>query len=114
MKIRDLTIVLSALLIVSFFAGCGGAIQKVILPANVSPDIAVLSLGADTSSLNQDQIDLLQRSLGWMYRDIISSLTRKESGSSSSSSAPSGGCRSGAWDTGSATGCFRARPRTCR
>ena len=77
MKIRDLTIVLSALLVVSFFAGCGGAPQKVILPANVSADIAVLSLGADTSSLNQDQIDLLQRSLDWMDRDIISSLARK-------------------------------------
>lgn len=69
-------IVLTAILTTGFFAGCGGSAKTVNLPAGVSGDIAVLSLGADTSNLNQDQIALLNHTLNWMDRDIIQILKR--------------------------------------
>ncbi|MFN2365356.1 MAG: hypothetical protein ABR523_02700 [Desulfurivibrionaceae bacterium] len=69
-------IVLTAILATGFFAGCGGSAKTVKLPAGVSGDIAVLSLGADTSNLNQDQIALLNHTLNWMDRDIIQILKR--------------------------------------
>ena len=74
---KRLTVILAILLLVSFTAGCGGGRQRVTLPQGVSGDIAVLSLGADTTGLNNDQIALLQRTLNWMDRDILPSLARK-------------------------------------
>ena len=65
------------LLIAALGTGCGEASKPVVLPAGVSSDIAVLSLGADTSELTQDQVTLLQRTLDWMDRDIINCLNKK-------------------------------------
>ena len=61
----------------SLLVGCGGKSNKVVLPPGISPDIAVLSLGADTSRLNEDQIELLNQSLNWMDRDIMRAMKRK-------------------------------------
>lgn len=74
---KRLTVILAILSLVSFTAGCGGRSKKVGLPQGVSGDIAVLSLGADTTGLNNDQVALLQHSLNWMDRDILRSLSRK-------------------------------------
>ncbi|MBU0483383.1 MAG: hypothetical protein KKB30_02560 [Proteobacteria bacterium] len=68
-------IILSAIFAVSFFTGCGGT--KVSLPQGVSSDIAVLSLGADTSKLNPDQVALLNQTLNWMDRNLMQALGRK-------------------------------------
>ncbi|MDH3347584.1 MAG: hypothetical protein OEM02_05710 [Desulfobulbaceae bacterium] len=68
---------LIAIFTFSLLVGCGGKSTKVVLPPGISSDIAVLSLGADTSSLNQDQIVLLNHSLNWMDRDIMRALKRK-------------------------------------
>ena len=73
---KHFLIVLTAIFTVTFFAGCGGGSKTVNLPEGVSRDIAVLSLGADTSSLNQDQIDLLDQTLNWMDRNIMQTLGR--------------------------------------
>ncbi len=55
---KRLIVMLAILLLVSFTVGCGGGRQRVALPQGVSIDIAVLSLGADTTGLNDDQIAL--------------------------------------------------------
>jgi hypothetical protein len=65
------------LLLASITAGCGGATKKVSLPAGISNNIFVLSLGADTSFLNGDQKALLQQTLDWMDKDLIQLLNRK-------------------------------------
>lgn len=44
--------------------------------AKVSGDIAVLNLGADTSSLTKDQVALLQKTLTWMDRDLQKGLKK--------------------------------------
>lgn len=71
---KHVLIVLTALFTVTFFSGCGGGSKKVSLPQGVSADIAVLSLGADISSLNPDQIALLNQTLNWMDRNIMQTL----------------------------------------
>lgn len=74
---KKLQIFLTAILAVSLFSGCGGGSKSVSMPVGVSQDIAVLSLGADTSELTPDQIALLNRTLTWMDRDIMQVLKRK-------------------------------------
>jgi len=73
---RKLQIFLTAILAVSLFSGCGGGSKRVTLRDGVSGDIAVLSLGADTSGLTADQIALLNHTLNWMDRNIIQVLAR--------------------------------------
>jgi hypothetical protein len=72
---KHLLLVLTVFFTLSLFTGCGGP-KRARLPQGASPDIAVLSLGADTSSLNQDQVALLNQTLKWMDRDIIQGLKR--------------------------------------
>jgi hypothetical protein len=74
---KNFAIVLTAIFAVALFTGCGGGSKKVALPAQVSRNIAVLSLGADTSNLNRDQIALLNQSLDWMDRDIMRALGKQ-------------------------------------
>ncbi|MBU1737880.1 MAG: DUF4410 domain-containing protein [Proteobacteria bacterium] len=74
---KKLQILLLAFLAVTFFSACGGGgSERVTLREGVSGDIAVLSLGADTSGLNGDQVALLNQTLNWMDRDIIQALKR--------------------------------------
>lgn len=74
---KHFAIVLTAIFVIGLFTGCGGGAKKVALPERVSRNIAVLSLGADTSNLNQDQIALLNQSLNWMDRDIMQALGKQ-------------------------------------
>lgn len=74
---KRLVMVLLALLVGGMVSGCGGGVPRATLPANVSGDIAVLNLGADTSNLNVDQVALLQQTLDWMDRDLHNSLKRR-------------------------------------
>ena len=73
---KRLLIILAAIFVVSLFTGCGGGSKRVALPQGVAKDIAVLSLGADTSALSPDQIALLNQTLTWMDRDILQVLKR--------------------------------------
>lgn len=74
---KHLQIVLTTIFVVSLFTGCGGGSKRVTLPESVSRDIAILSLGADTSTLSPDQIALLNQTLNWMDRNIMQVLKRK-------------------------------------
>jgi hypothetical protein len=67
---------LTAILAVTLFSGCGGGSKSVSMPAGVSGEIAVLSLGADTSMLNPDQIALLNQTLNWMDRNLLQALKK--------------------------------------
>ncbi|MBU0730662.1 MAG: DUF4410 domain-containing protein [Proteobacteria bacterium] len=74
---KRFVLILSTLLLIGFMAGCGGGTKRVALPAGASSDIAVLSLGADTTGLSDDQVDLLQRNLDWMDRNLVQTLNKK-------------------------------------
>jgi len=65
------------LLLISFTSGCGRATKRVSFPPGISNNISVLSLGADTSYLNNDQKALLQHSLDWMDKNLIKTLSSK-------------------------------------
>ncbi len=65
------------MLLVGVAAGCGGGVQRAVLPAGVSGDIAVLSLAPDTKDLNDDQIALLRQTMTWMERDRLNALKKK-------------------------------------
>ena len=65
------------LLLLLFLAACGGGSQRVTLPAGVATEVSVLVLDADTTGLSDDQVALLNQTLGWMERDLITQLKRK-------------------------------------
>ncbi len=73
---KRIATVFTIFLLLSFTSGCGPAAKKVSLPAGVSGDIYVQSLGADTSRLNEDQKALLQETLNWMDKDLLNTLKR--------------------------------------
>ena len=74
---KEFQIFFIAILAVSILSGCGGGSKRVSMPAGTSRDIAVLSLGADTSQLSADQIALLNRTLTWMDRNLMQVLKKK-------------------------------------
>ncbi len=74
---KELQIFFIAVLAVSILSGCGGGSKRVSMPAGTSRDIAVVSLGADTSQLSADQIALLNRTLTWMDRNLMQVLKKR-------------------------------------
>lgn len=68
-------IVLTIIFAISLTTGCVS--RTVNLSQGFSPEIAVLSLGTDTSMLDQDQSDLLDESRKWMDTNLVQALGRK-------------------------------------
>ena len=62
--------------IFTFFLVAGCAPKKIVLNQAMSANIAILPLGADTSMLNQDQIDLLNKNLQMMDNNLLNTLGR--------------------------------------
>ncbi|MDH3360376.1 MAG: DUF4410 domain-containing protein [Desulfobulbaceae bacterium] len=71
---RYLLFALATLMLAGFTAGCVGSTKRVALPKGMNSDIAFLSLGADTTGLNNDQIALLQKYLTIMDSDMVKRL----------------------------------------
>ncbi len=71
---KHLIVVLTAMITITSFTGCAG-VKKVNLAPGVPTEITVLYLGADTTMLNQDQIDLLNENLDWMVSDLMQTST---------------------------------------
>ena len=68
-------IILTIIFAISLITGCVS--KTVNLAPEFSPVIAVLSLGTDTSMLNQDQKALFNKNKEWMDKNIIQTLGRK-------------------------------------
>lgn len=73
---KKIQMILTVILAVTILSGCVSGTRQVKLRPGVSGKIAVLSLGADTSNLSQDQIALLNQTLSWMDHDMIQVLQR--------------------------------------
>ena len=64
------------ILLITLLAGCGGK-KNIAFPPGVSNDVYVLSLGADTSHLNGDQVSWLQYNLNWMDKNMTRAFKSK-------------------------------------